>query len=288
MSIKNKIKGIFKLFFPPKVVKAEVSELGQNELLSGRKALITEGTGGIGSEMAKMFARSGAKVIITGRSKEKIEKVVNKINNELNDPGGAIYGLEMNLNDTDSLESCFKQAVDKLGSIDILVNNAGIVGGDFNTCTGQDFEKIMSTNVKGNLFLTRIAARYMIANRIKGNILNICSSSSLCPANCVYVLSKWAVRSMTEGFAKMLIPHDIVVNGIAPGPTATAMLGKSADDDISLPNNPVGRYATPQEIANMSVIMVSNMCRMVVGDILYMTGGSGNLTNEDVSYEFKL
>lgn len=88
MSIKNKIKGIFKLFFPPKVVKAEVSVLGHNELLRGRKALITGGTGGIGSEMAKMFARSGAKVIITGRSKEKIERVVNKINNELNNPGG--------------------------------------------------------------------------------------------------------------------------------------------------------------------------------------------------------
>lgn len=127
--------------------------------------------------------------------------------------------------------------------------------------------------------------RYMRDNGIKGNILNIASSSSLRPAVSAYTLTKWGIRGLTLGLAKALASYGITVNGIAPGPTATPMLGKAEGADISFPN-PLGRYALPEEIANMAVFLVSDMGRSVVGDIVYMTGGSGLVTFDDVEYTF--
>ena len=85
--------------------------------------------------------------------------------------------------------------------------------------------------------------------------------------------------------AKSLIPYGIVVNGIAPGPTATPMLNMSSKN-IHFPQNPSGRLALPEEIANMAVVLTSPLGRMVVGDILYMTGGAGVITYDDAIYDF--
>lgn len=139
----------------------------------------------------------------------------------------------------------------------------------------------MSTNLKGPFFLTEIIARYMRDNKIKGNILNICSSASLRPANTAYRFSKWSMRGFTLGLAKILIKYDIVVNGIAPGPTATAMMGSTTNEHCEKPNNPNRRMAVPEEIANMAVIYVSDMARTIVGDIAYMSGGGGVITVDD-------
>lgn len=79
--------------------------------------------------------------------------------------------------------------------------------------------------------------------------------------------------------------YGIIVNGIAPGPTATRMIFKESNTDIAF-KNPIGRCAMPEEIANMAVFLVSNMGRSIVGDIIYMTGGSGLITLDDVNYEF--
>ena len=114
--------------------------------------------------------------------------------------------------------------------------------------------------------------------------MNICSSSSVRPATTAYTLSKWGIRGYTVGLAKQLIKHGIVVNGLAPGPTATPMLIKDVSNNYSLPNNPSQRYATPDEIANMAVILTSGMGRMIVGDIIYMTGGAGVITVDDINY----
>ena len=143
---------------------------------------------------------------------------------------------------------------------------------------------VMDTNLRGTIFISRIISENMIRKNIKGNILNICSSSSLRPANTPYVLSKWGLRGYTLGLAKTLIKHGIVVNGLAPGPTATPMLLKENVKNIALPQNPTGRYALPEEIANMAVVLTSDMGRMVVGEIVYMTGGSGVITFDDVNY----
>ena len=91
---------------------------------------------------------------------------------------------------------------------------------------------------------------------------------------------------MTEGLARVLAPYGITVNGIAPGQTVTSMMQGASTDNIYHPTNLIGRYILPIEIANMAVILVSEMGRAVVGDIVYMTGGSGNVTNEDLPYDF--
>lgn len=95
------------------------------------------------------------------------------------------------------------------------------------------------------------------------------------------------MRGMTEGYARMLAPHGIIVNGIASGMTATPMLKKQGSgEDIWLLESLVERFAIPEEVANMAVVMASGMCKMVVGDILYMTGVSSLIYNEDEYYNF--
>lgn len=126
----------------------------------------------------------------------------------------------------------------------------------------------------------------MKENQIKGNILNIASSSSLRPAVSAYTLSKWGIRGLTLGLAKVLAPYGITVNGIAPGPTATPML-KSDVDSITNNDIPLGRFVMPEEIANMAVFLVSEMGRSIIGDIVYMTGGAGVVTYEDMKYNFE-
>lgn len=123
----------------------------------------------------------------------------------------------------------------------------------------------------------------MKENKIQGNILNVSSSSAIRPASNSYGLAKWGIRGMTLGFAKHLSADGIVVNAIAPGPTATSMLLNADNKDINRPSSTSERYATPEEIANLSVILVSNLGRMVNGDTVYATGGCGLLTFDDWS-----
>lgn len=170
--------------------------------------------------------------------------------------------------------------------IDILVNNAGLIGGDIRNTSENDFDKILATNLKSVFFLSRFVASDMIKKGIAGNILNIASSSSLRPAISAYTLSKWGIRGLTLGLAKMLAPHGIVVNGLAPGPTATPMLNKIDYSDIALPSNPIGRYVLPEEIAAMALFLCGPQGRTIVGDIVYMTGGAGIIENNDLNYDF--
>lgn len=267
-------------------VHANVAILGLNELLKGRSALVTGGTSGIGFAIAQSFLNSGSSVIITGRSDEKIQKAVS----ELKKLTGCtnVQGIVLDNSDIKNLAPMFNKILDatEKHQIDILVNNAGVMGGHLAGCSEEQYDKVMNTNLKGTVFLTRIVAQHMKSKKIAGNILNIASASSLRPANSAYILSKWGIRALTQGLAKSLIPYGITVNGIAPGPTATPMLGKTASDDLSLPKNPLGRYALPEEIASMAVILTSNMGRTIVGDIIYMTGGGALLTLDDVQCTF--
>lgn len=123
-------------------------------------------------------------------------------------------------------------------------------------------------------------------HNIKGNILNISSSSGIRPAVSAYALSKWGIQGLTLGLAKSLAPYGIVVNSIAPGPTATPMLLGNDIQNINRPRLPSGRYAMPCEIANMAVMLVSEMGRTIVGDTIYMTGGAGLITFDDIDYTF--
>lgn len=165
-----------------------------------------------------------------------------------------------------------------------MVNNAGVINKTFFGSTQEmDFDLVIDTDLKGPYFLSELFAAYMKENNIRGNILNVSSSSAIRPASNSYGLAKWGIRGMTLGLAKHLSADEIVVNAIAPGPTATSMLLTSDDKDINRPSSPSERYATPEEIANLSVVLVSDLGRMINGDTVYVTGGCGLLTFDDWS-----
>ena len=282
---KRTLKYIFK-GIPINYVTAQVVTLAPNQLLKGKVALITGGTSGIGFHIAKAFLDSGASVCITGRNISKVNETCEKLKAHSSDYSNRVYGIELDNKNISSFELKIKDILKYYEKIDILVNNAGVVGGEIATVTEDTYDNILDTNLKGMFFLSKEIGKYMKAKCIKGNILNIASSSSLRPAASAYTLTKWGTRGLTLGLAKTLAPYGITVNGIAPGPTATPMLGKNDGDDLSFPDNPLGRFALPEEIANMAVYLVSSMGRTIVGDIVYMTGGSGLITFDDVSYNF--
>ena len=169
--------------------------------------------------------------------------------------------------------------------VDILVNAAGIApisgyNNFFNT-TEETYDSIMDINIKGTFFVSQVIARYMIDKHIQGHILNISSSSALRPAWTPYELSKWAVNGFTKGLADSICRYGITVNAIAPGPTATSMTGLGNNDSIYHFSSPMGRYSTPEEIANLALFLVSSTGNMIVGETVYMTGGSGTISTHN-------
>lgn len=271
MGVKTKIRKAIKVFNAKEKI-AIPSLNGINDLLEGKVALITGGSSGIGYAIAAKYLSVGCRVIIAGTNEQKINKCCDDLKSE------NIKGLVINLNEVSTLKDKISIAASlfKNEQIDILVNCAGFnPKKGFFDITEEDFDKTMDTNVKGTFFICQAIAEHMIKNKIKGHILNLSSSSALRPAWSPYEMSKWTIRGLTVGLADTLIPYGIVVNAIAPGPTATPMLGVEANGDLDLPSSPIGRYATPEEIANLALLLVSDLGSLVVGDTLYATGGSG-------------
>lgn len=147
----------------------------------------------------------------------------------------------------------------------------------------EEYDCVLDTNTKGMYFISQEIIKYMISNHISGNILNIVSSSAIRPGTSPYIISKWGERSLTLGMAKKYLPYGIIVNGLAPGSTLTPMLCKNSDN-LDLEYSPSGRYAAPEEIGNLATILVSEMGRMIVGDVIYATGGAGIITIDDTAY----
>lgn len=285
--IKNKVKSAltFMLHGQPPVVSAQVVTLAPSELLKGKCALITGGTSGIGFNIAKAFLNAGAIVIITGRNQARLEKASKELGHE-----GRVYNFVMDNTNVQTFAPTLKRMIEQLskdgyGHIDILVNNAGVLGASLPNATEEEYDAVLDTNLKGVFFLSQLVGKYMKENHIKGNILNIASSSSLRPASSAYTLSKWGIRGFTLGLAKSLAPLGITVNGLAPGPTATPMLMKAGETNL-YNKIPLGRYVLPEEIANMAVFLVSEMGRSIIGDIVYMTGGAAILGFDDMTYNF--
>ena len=263
---------------PKKEIIPVITPTGIESLLNGKIALITGGSSGIGYAIAKIFISSGCKVIIAGTNQEKLNKAVREL-------GDNAKSIRIDVSDVKSIKHKITEASCMYAEnrIDILVNSAGAHHTlSFENMTEEEYDKIMDTNVKGTFFICQAMGEYMIERSIKGHILNLSSSSALRPAWGPYQISKWAIRGFTLGLAEKLQPYGIVVNAIAPGQTATPMLGKDdvKDKDIYNGYALAGRYITPEEIANLALFMVSDMGNMIVGDTFYITGGSGVITFE--------
>lgn len=278
MSIGMKIREIIAYYFRKKNEKNIVSVnilKSSEELLKGKIALIIGGTGGIGKAIAEAFISSGAKVVISGTNERRVQKTVEQL-------GINAKGMQIDLSHVSLFNEKITHVIEQFPEkrIDILVNCAGVHGDQkFGNVSEETYDMVMNTNLKGLFFMTQEVGNYMKRKGIKGHILNVSSAAALKPGYTPYEISKNAVKAFTLGAAAELIDYGIVVNAIAPGPVATSMLGYEEGDTLYTDCVPAKRFATPLEIAQLAVIMVSDMCNLVVGDTFYISGGSGTVKN---------
>lgn len=257
-----------------KNIQPVMQTVGDESLLKGKTALVVGGSGGIGKAVAKAFLKNGANVVIAGTRRAKVDKVVLEL-------GGNCAGVVVDLAEPDTFSKVIDEAVAFYGPINILVNSAGVhtedvsMGGflDFSV---EEYGRILDINLRGVYFMVQSVAKRMISDKVSnGHILIVSSSAGNEPAWSPYRVSKWGLKGITEGMASALVPHGIVVNAIAPGSTATPLLGVEKGDSISAEDNRLGRFAMPEEIAEFAVMLASPMGDMVVGDTLYVSGGRG-------------
>lgn len=267
-------------------VTVKVVNVGFNDILKDQVILLTGATGGLGQEFAEAFLKSGAKVILCARNTKRLCQLSERLISLNEDYKDRIHTIVFDVNDIDQYERVFSEAIASYGHIDSLVNNTGIIGGTIPQATLNEYDLVMATNLRSAFFLSQITIKYFKQNKIKGHILNIASSSSIRPAFSAYSLSKWGIRGLTLGLAKIGVSYGITVNAIAPGPTATSMLGKTTSEDLGHPFSPIRRYIHPVEISNMAVLLLSDCGKSIVGDVIYMTGGAGTITFDDDDITF--
>lgn len=276
--LKSFVRWLVKRIVCPEV-RVVVVQTVPSRILEGRTALISGGSGGLGYAIAAKFVASGCRVILSGTDIERLRENCRKL-------GSNSRYVILDITRIGDISEVLKLSTTIFGEecmIDILVNAAGVHGpSKFAMITEHDYDTVMDVNLKGTFFLSQAIAAYMIEHGIHGNILNVSSASALKPGRTPYEISKWGVRSLTLGLAAELIGHDITVNAIAPGPVATAMLhfDDAEHNNLIWPGNPGGRVATPEEIAELALFMVGGQGRYIVGDSVYISGGSGTICND--------
>ncbi|OBH15375.1 SDR family oxidoreductase [Mycolicibacter terrae] len=234
--------------------------------LAGQTAVVTGGTAGIGLESARLLARHGATVIITGRSAGRGAAAVAEL-------GDGVRFVAADLADLESVHSLARQC----GDVDILVNNAASFPGALTV--DQDvssFESTFDTNVRGAYFLVAALVPAML-RRGRGAIVNVTSMVAFkgVPGASSYSASKAALESLTRTWAAEFGPHGVRVNSVAPGPTATAgVVAEWGDVNDELGRAlPLGRTAQASEIAEAVLFLASPRSSFITGSTLHADGG---------------
>lgn len=245
-------------------------------MLTGKVAIVTGGTRGIGFATVRTYLQNGAKVALWGSRQETVEKALQKLHAE--NPQWPVMGQWPNITSSESVAQAMQEVTETWGRLDILVNNAGISQSTpFLNYTDDEFDKIMDLNIKALFVCSQAAARIMKAQHA-GVILNTSSMVSIYgqPSGVGYPTSKFAVNGMTKSLARELGKDGIRVNAVAPGVIATDMVAALSEEMVQrlAASIPVGRLGQPEDIANAFLFLASDMASYVSGAILSVDGAT--------------
>ncbi len=241
--------------------------------LSGKVALVTGASSGMGRATAIALANQGAKVVVAARRLDRLQALVAEIKNH----GHDALAVQMDVTKKSDVDAAVAAAVSAYGRLDILVNNAGALDySPFLTMTEEKWDLIINTNLKGYFYAAQAAAKEMAKNTW-GRIINIASIASggagIGFAQLVhYTASKGGIIGMTEALAAELGQYNILVNAIGPGGIDTEMT-KGMDASSFVTRLSVKRLGTPEEIAAAVVYFASDEAGYTTGAILYIDGG---------------
>ena len=244
--------------------------------LSGRVALVTGTTSGLGRRFAEVIAASGAKVVVTGRRIDRLEALAK----EIQDKGGVAEPIQLDMQSNDSILNCVEKAEASLGTIDILVNNAGIPDAQrAHKMSLELIDSVFDTNLRGPFVLSCEIARRLIASGKPGRMVNISSVGGFSYAGngaALYSITKSAIVRMTECLAVEWARYNINVNAIAPGAFASEMMDGMLErmGDISQ-HFPRKRICDPAQMDSTLLYFLSPASEAVTGTYIKIDDGQG-------------
>lgn len=241
--------------------------------LLGKVAVITGASRGIGRAIAIELGKEGASVVINYSKDEEGAKETLEVLREL---GVVAYAIKRDVSSFEGAEEIINKTLEHFGKVDIVVNNAArSTLGLFMDATREDIEGLISTNLLGAMYLTKLAIPHMLGKG--GAVLNISSMWGEVGASCevLYSTSKGGLNLFTKALAKEMAPSNIRVNAIAPGVIDTKMNSfLSQEEREELENEiPVGRFGLPEEIGKTAVFLCSDDSSYITGQILRVDGG---------------
>ena len=242
--------------------------------LSGKRALVTGASGGIGAAIARALHGAGATVGLSGTREAPLQELAAEL-------GERAFVLPCNLGDSAAVEALPKQAIEAMGGLDILVNNAGITRDQiFMRMSDEDWASVIDVNLTATMRLCRAVMRPMMKARW-GRIINISSivGATGNAGQVNYAASKAGMVGLTKSIAAEVASRNITANAVAPGFIATPMTDKLNDEQKAKINGqiPAGRMGTPEEIAAAVLYLASNEAGYVTGTTLHVNGGMAML-----------
>ena len=239
-------------------------------MFENKSVIVTGGASGIGEACVKAFAASGSKVYIVDVDDTKGNALVKDLGDQ------DVCFEKVNIADENEV-SAFVSSLDE---VHVLVNNAGTIHtADFLDIAAQDFDRVLSVNLRGAFLMGQAAARKMVEKKIKGAIVNMSSVNGVMAiGNQVpYVVSKGGLNQLTKVMALSLVKHGIRVNGVGPGSIMTDLLKVVMNDEAAktriLSRTPMGRCGEPSEIAEIVKFLASDAASYITGQTIYADGG---------------